>query len=55
MSAPKLTESIPTVTAPVRLPKLVRRRGWFLVNVITGGVLLALSVVLLVVALVVTS
>ena len=55
MNVPKLAESIPAVTAPVKLPKLVPGRAWFLANVIGGGALLTLTVVLLVVALVVTS
>lgn len=54
MSAPKLAESIPAVTAPVKLPRLVPGRAWFLANVIGGGVLLVLTVVLFVVAVVVT-
>lgn len=44
MSAPKLVESIPAVTAPVKLPRLVPRRGRFLAGVITGAALLVLDV-----------
>lgn len=47
-TAPKQAESIPAVTAPVRLPKLVRSRASFIANVVAGGVLVALDVVLLV-------
>ena len=44
MSAPKLVESIPAVTAPVRLPRIAPRRGRFLAGVITGAALLVLDV-----------
>lgn len=52
MSAPKLAESIPAVTAPVKLPKLVPGRARYLAGVITGGALLVLSVALLALAVV---
>lgn len=57
MSAPKLSESIPTVTAPVKVPDAgpEMSRGRFLANVITAGVLGVAAAVLLVVAIVVTS
>ena len=42
--SPKLVESIPAVTAPVKLPRLVPRRGQFLANVITGAGLIVLDV-----------
>ena len=54
MSAPKYAESIPAVTTPVKLPRLVPGRAQFLANVITGGALLTLALVLLVVAMAVT-
>jgi hypothetical protein len=44
MSAPKYAESIPAVTAPVKLPRLVKRRASFLANVISGGVLIMIDV-----------
>lgn len=53
MSIPKLAESIPAVTAPVKLPRLLPGRAQFLAGVISGGVMLTLATVLLVVALVV--
>lgn len=52
MSAPKLVESIPNANTPVKLSELQERRREA-VGVITGGVLFALAVGLLVVAVVV--
>lgn len=56
MSAPKLVESVPVVSAPVVLPELGPRmtRGQFLAGVITGGVLLVGSVAWMVVGIAVT-
>ena len=54
MNAPKLVESIPTVTAPVRLSEVRERRARFLANVITGGALLVIASVLLVLGIVVS-
>jgi hypothetical protein len=56
VSAPKLVESVPVVSAPVVLPELGPRmtRGQFLAGVITGGVLLVLSLVAMVVGIAVT-
>lgn len=55
MSAPKYAESIPTVTAPICIPDAEPEmsRARFLAGVITGGVLGALAVALLIVAAVV--
>jgi len=53
VNAPKYAESIPAVTRPVKLPNLVPGRAQYLAGVITGGVLLVLSVGLLGVAVVV--
>lgn len=55
MSAPKYAESIPAVTAPIKLPRLVPGRASFIANVVTGGVLMVLTLGLLVVALAVTA
>lgn len=55
MNAPKLAESIPAVTAPVKLPALLPGRTRFLAGVITAGVLGALTVVLLSIGLAVLS
>lgn len=43
MNAPKLVESIPTVSTPVLLSELRERRRRYLAGVITGGVLLAVT------------
>lgn len=42
--APKLVESIPSVSGTVKLPKLVQRRSSFLAGVITGGALIVIDV-----------
>lgn len=55
MSAPRYAESIPAVTAPVKLPRLVPGLASYRAGVITGGALLVLCVVLLVLALAVSS
>lgn len=52
MSAPQYAESIPASSAPVKLPRLVPGRAQYLAGVVTGGVLLALSTGLLIVAVV---
>lgn len=56
MSAPKLVESVPVVSAPVVLPELGPRmtRRQFLAGVIAGGVLLVGSVAWMVVGIAVT-
>lgn len=38
----KLAESIPAVTAPVRMPRLTPSRARYLANLITGGALFIL-------------
>lgn len=38
----KLAESIPAVTAPVKLPRLVPSRASYLANLITGAALIGL-------------
>lgn len=50
MNAPKLVESIPSVSGPVKLPRLVPSRARFLAGVISGGVLLAVCLGLMGVA-----
>lgn len=45
--AAKYAESIPAVTAPVKMPKLVPGRASYLAGVITGGVVGAVTLVLL--------
>ena len=47
MSAPKLAESIPAVTAPVKLPKLTPSDASFLANMIVAGVCGAGALVML--------
>lgn len=42
MSAPKLAESIPAVTAPVKMPRLTPSRASYLANLITGAALIGL-------------
>lgn len=42
--AVKYAESIPAVTAPVKLPTLVPRRAGYVANVVTGGALIVLCV-----------
>lgn len=56
MSAPRQVESIPTVTAPVKVPEAgpEMSRGRFLAGVITGGVALTVAVVFFGVAIAVT-
>ena len=55
MSAPRYAESIPAVTAPVKLPKLVPGLASYRAGVITGGVLIVLCVGLVALAVAVTS
>ncbi|WP_067198853.1 hypothetical protein [Microbacterium sp. XT11] len=45
VNAPKYAESIPAVTSPVKLPRLVPGRARFLANVVTGGVLAVVAIV----------
>lgn len=45
MNAPKLAESIPAVTAPVKLSKLTLKRASYLANLITGAALFVLCLV----------
>lgn len=52
MSAPRYAESIPAVTAPVKLPKLTPSRISYLANRIVAGVFGAVALVLLVIGLV---
>lgn len=40
----KLAESIPAVTAPVKLPRLIPSRASYLANIITGAALVGLCV-----------
>lgn len=54
MSAPKYAESIPAVTAPVKLPKLTPRDASFLANMIVAGVCGAGALVMLVIGIAVT-
>lgn len=58
MNAPKLVESIPTVTAPVQIPEAEAEprtsRARYLAGVVTGGVLFVLGVVLLGIGMVVS-
>lgn len=42
--AAKYAESIPAVTAPVKLPRLAPRRAGYVANVITGAALIVLCV-----------
>lgn len=42
--AAKYAESIPAVTSPVKMPRLVPGRAGFVANVVTGAVLLVLCV-----------
>lgn len=44
-TAPKLVESIPIVSAPVRLPKLAPSEASYRAGVITGAVLIVVDVV----------
>lgn len=55
VDAPRYAESIPAVTAPVRMPNLVPGRASYVAGLITGGALLVVTVTLLVVGLVVLS
>lgn len=48
----KLAESIPAVTAPVKLPRLTPSRASYLAGLITGGVLFVATVILLIVGMV---
>lgn len=43
-SAAKYAESIPAVTVPVKMPRLVPGRASFVANVVTGAVLIVLCV-----------
>lgn len=43
-AVPKLAESIPAVTAPVKMPRLVPGRASYLAGVITGCALIVLCV-----------
>lgn len=54
MSAPKYAESIPAVTAPVKLPKLTPRDASFLANMIVAGVCGAGALVMLGIGIAVT-
>lgn len=51
-SAPKQIESIPAVTSPVQLPRLVPSRARYLAGVITGGALFLLALAMLITGLV---
>lgn len=42
--AAKYAESIPAVTAPVKMPRLAPRRAGYVANVVTGGALIVLCV-----------
>lgn len=54
-TAPKYSESIPAVTTPVKLPSLLPGRARFVTGVVTGGVLIVITLGLLILALAVTS
>lgn len=43
--AAKYAESIPAVTAPVKLPRLAPRRAGYVANVVTGAALIVFCVV----------
>ncbi len=53
-SPAKLAESIPAVTAPVKLPRLVQSRASYRANVITGAALFALGLAGLIYGLVIS-
>lgn len=55
MSAPCYAESIPAVTAPVKLPKLVPGLASYRVGLLTGGALFVVGVGLLALAVAVTT
>lgn len=54
MSAPKLVESIPAVTAPVKLPRLTPSRASYVANMIVAGVCGAGALVMLAIGIAVS-
>jgi len=52
VSAPRYAESIPAVTAPVKMPKLTPSRVSYLANMIVAGVCGAVALVLFAIGLV---